>query len=378
MLLPVAMVTVNVTIWFGDIANILLVAVVLFAAVLLLCGGRMFARFSIALLLFSLIISSSAVLTHLRPPLDEYLWVFSTLLWFCIFLFVRRFVAPDAVKTIGPRLWLLLDVLALLPFLVTTIIVVFTQSTRMFVTDDPHTDMLVIGNERVLLILLALSALYSVVLLLSVALLARQEKLEQQQMLWTIRQQHYVNLEQNQLQVRRLRHDMANHLNAMAGMDDRTLRDYLSQLAATPAMEAGRRFCENEIVNAVLSAKQPMVEQEGIQAEIRVDVPAAMPVSDIDMCAIFSNCIDNAIEACRRCPPAERSMALTARTEKGIFTLRLENSMAGLLESAGGVLATTKPDKENHGLAWRKYRISCSSTTGYCGMGKRTACSRCS
>lgn len=337
-------------IWFGDAANILFVGAALFVAIPLLCKGMLLARLSVTLLLFCAIISTQAIFSQIRPPVDRYIILLPGLVWLCIFLISRRFIKPDFTEIIPSRLWLLLDALALLPVTMTTVIVLLTQSMRTFATDDPHTDSIIIGNERVLLILLALSAVYSVGLLLFVVLLAKQARMEQKQMLWAIRQQYYANLEQSQLQVRRLRHDLANHLSAMAGMEEHTLRGYLAQLIAAPAMAGGRRFCDNEIVNAVLSVKLPTIEQEAIEAEIRLTVPSKLPISDIDLCALFSNCIDNAVEACRKCPQKSRRILLTAKTEKGIFALYLKNSMTGRLETKHGRLITSKPDKENHGL----------------------------
>lgn len=373
-LLLAASLIANPIIWLGDWANILFVAAVLFPAVLLLCGGQPIARFSVCLLLFSVIISVAAVLSHLRPPLDDYLNLLSILLWLCIYGLVRYFVKPEAVRSIRAKRWRMLDALAFLPFGVTFIIVLFSQPTRTYVTDDASTDTLVIGNESVLLILLALAAVYAVGLLLYVAFLARQERLEQGEMLWAIRQQHYTSLEENQLQVRRLRHDMANHLNAMAGVDDAAMRAYLARLIDTPAIQGGQRFCENDTVNAVLSGKWPVIEQEGIHAEIRIALPQDLPLSEVDLCAIFANCIDNAIEACRKCPPESRSLQLSARAEKGIFALRLKNSMAGDLALKDGVLVSTKADKENHGLGMAEIQDIVQSHDGTLRCGQEENC----
>lgn len=351
-----AMTIVNPIIWIGDTFNILLVAVVIFAAIPLLCKGLVLARFSVSLLLFNVVISAAAILSSLRPPLDAYIQVFFLLLWLCIYFFVRHFVEPAATQSIRKTLWLLLNGLSLFPFGVTVVVVAFSKYTRAYVNADEFKDTLVIGNEGVLLAILTLSAVYAVGLLLCVALLARQEKLEQQEVLWAVRQQHYVSLEQNQLQVRRLRHDMANHLSAMAGMDNQRLREYLLQLISTPAIEGGRCFCENDIVNAVLAGKLSVAEQEGIRCEFQVVIPQKLSVSDVDLCAIFSNCLDNAIEACRKCPPDSRKIFLTAKADKGIFALRLKNSMAGTIVTKGGDFVTSKSDKQNHGLGMAEIR----------------------
>lgn len=347
----VSVLVVNPIIWIGDAANILFVAAVLFTAILLLCGGYRLARFSVAMLLFCVIVSASAVFSNLRPPLDKYVGLFSFLLWCGIALFVKWFIAPQEVQKIRPRLWQLLDMLVFLPFMVTVVIVICTEFTK-----TAGSNVLIIGNERVLVILLILAAVYAVGLLLAVALLAKQESLERQQILWTVRQQHYENLEQHQLQVRRLRHDMANHLNAMSGMDDNSMRKYLAELVSTAAMTAGRRFCEHETANAVLSGKQQTIEQQKIQARIDVSLPENLPLSNIDVCAVFSNCIDNAIEACQKCKPENRKIKLEAKATKGILALRLENSMTGTLDEENGILFSSKSDKANHGLGMAEIR----------------------
>ncbi|MCC8022895.1 MAG: hypothetical protein LIO46_03820, partial [Clostridiales bacterium] len=78
----------------------------------------------------------------------------------------------------------------------TLFVLTFTQST-----EQEGTDSLNIGNERGLLSLLVLAALFSFVLLLAVALLVSLERLERQRLLWTIRQRQYEKEEQNRLQV---------------------------------------------------------------------------------------------------------------------------------------------------------------------------------
>lgn len=55
-----------------------------------------------------------------------------------------------------------------------------------------------------------------------------------------------------------------------------------------------------------LSSKLSVIERDGIQTEINVMVPAEIPISNIDLCTIFANCLDNALEACRKCPEDSR------------------------------------------------------------------------
>lgn len=95
-------------------------------------------------------------------------------------------------------------------------------------------DILTIPNLRVLLVILAFSVFAAIGLLIAVVVIARYERLETEKILWQSREQHYRSLEQTQFQIRRLRHDMANHLTTMAGLDDGGMRSYLESLITSP------------------------------------------------------------------------------------------------------------------------------------------------
>lgn len=366
LLLFAALFFINPVIWIGEPTNAIFVTVVLPIVVPLLCGGRLLARISISMLLLSIILSSAAVLSSIRPPLDQFTGWFALLLWIGIYLFVRFWIQPETIAAIkSTRLLLLFDALSLFPCSIVLVIVLFAQYTRTYTSQNQFTDTLTIGNEAVLQAILVISALYSIALLLSVVLLAKHERLEQSQVLWNLRQQAYQNMEQGQVQVRRLRHDMNNHLQAMAGMPEDAMRSYLHDLLQSPALTSKHQFCENEIVNAVLLGKQHVIKQQKIKTDIQVSVPKECEISDIDLCAVFANCLDNAIEACQRCELEKRHIRLQARTEKGILALRLENSMVGELQFKHGELLTSKANKKNHGYGLSEIKDIVQQYNGY-------------
>lgn len=344
-------VAANTIIWLGDASNILGCLLVLLVAICLCCGGRVLARFSVGLVLFSLMMSTTAVLCTVRPPMDQFLRIYQLLMWVGVYLFVRRAMPADAVQPIRQtRLWLLVDVLALMPFGCTYATVALTELTRTYTLEDEFYDPLMIYNEKVLIVVLALAAVSALALFVAMVVLGRHEKLEEEQMLWQMRRQYYTNLEQGQQQVRRLRHDMANHFVAMAGLSDEAMRDYLNNLLQSPAMSAGQRFCENEVVNAVFTSKMPILEEGRIQTELELALPAGLPLKDVDLCAVYANCLDNAIEASSKLPPEQRQVRIHTKADKGLLMLRLENNMEGKLAMRDGVVLTSKKDMENHGF----------------------------
>lgn len=335
----------------GDYFPPLCMLVLFIAGLLLFCRGRTLARLSMAVILVLLPISLNAVLTSLRPPFDVFIYLFIALFWGVVLLLVSRAMPEIRRPPISAwRLWLLVDLLALMPFGAAFSAIALTQPIPQNENPNPFLDTLVIQNERVLLIILGLSVIASLVILASVVLLSRHERLQNELLLWEVRSRYYQGLEESQQQVRRLRHDMANHLTALAGLSGESQRRYLEQLSCSPAMSAGQRYCENLVANAVLSAKLPLIEDGGIESRLDVRLPEKIPILDIDLCALLANGLDNALEASLKLPLPERKISLSAAVEKGFFVLRIANAANGAVKIRGGQTPTSKAEPEQHGF----------------------------
>ena len=191
--------------------------------------------------------------------------------------------------------------------------------------------------------------LTSLVLLFAILILADHERLEQADRLAGLREVYYQGLRQQETQVRRLRHDLRNHLTVVQGLlekgDAQGAAGYLDQMAGSPALRGGRRFCENETANVVLAAKAEAMERVSIAADFAVSLPRELPVADTDLAALLGNALDNAIEGVEGAE--EKRIALRCRADKGLFMLRVENPVG---TSINPDLATTKADKSAHGF----------------------------
>ena len=65
----------------------------------------------------------------------------------------------------------------------------------------------------------------------------------------------------------------------------------------------------------------------------------------MDLCALLGNALDNAIEGSRGA--GERRITIRCKADKGLFMLRVENTLGGAVQPD---LATTKTDKAAHGF----------------------------
>ena len=63
----------------------------------------------------------------------------------------------------------------------------------------------------------------------------------------------------------------------------------------------------DDTVNAVMTVKSSVMERDSIKMKASVEIDRELPFKKTDVCAIFANALDNAIEAC---------IQLELRTEK--------------------------------------------------------------
>jgi len=104
--------------------------------------------------------------------------------------------------------------------------------------------------------------------------------------------------------MRAWRHDYHNHIQsikAMIAMDKKDeLSDYLDNLekdldSIDIAIRTG-----NVGLDAILSSKVSIARKNNIDVKCTAKVPSNLTVTDVHLCAIVGNLLDNAIEACEK------------------------------------------------------------------------------
>lgn len=119
-------------------------------------------------------------------------------------------------------------------------------------------------------------------------------------------------------------------------------------------------YCENVVLNSVLFCKKSLAEQKGIQMDVSVAVSEQIEIAKIDLCSMFCNLLDNAIEACEKLDGTEEHVIQIKAYEKaGYLVVRVENPIDRSVEmkmkkrNQGVVFETTKADEQNHGYGIR-------------------------
>lgn len=141
----------------------------------------------------------------------------------------------------------------------------------------------------------------------------------------------YKMLEKQYTQMERLRHDMKNHIIALQGLlknkEYKKIEQYLNAMNDVGALGAYEDITGNRVVDALLYEKRKQAEIKHIMWECSVETPKTCPVDEIDLCILFGNILDNAIEECGKLEKnADRFITIQGKMQKKFFVLEVKNS----------------------------------------------------
>lgn len=134
-------------------------------------------------------------------------------------------------------------------------------------------------------------------------------------------------------EARRVREDVARELVAVDELLERREAEAASQglMKAVDIMDSAcKRFCEHRVVDALVSMKAAVCEESGIRLSLDLALADDIPLPSVELCAVFSNLLDNAINACAQVPASARFIELKARVDAGYLVVRMENSCVPL------------------------------------------------
>lgn len=153
-------------------------------------------------------------------------------------------------------------------------------------------------------------------------------------------------------QVRGWRHDYRNHIQNMkiqlAQGNYAELDSYLDSLAddlntVDTVIKTG-----NVMADAILNSKLSVAEKLNIRLNVKANIPNNIPLSDVELCALLGNLLDNAAEACAKLPESERFMRIYIGCLKNQLYMSVQNS-AGDVKKVAGRYLSTKQSEGEHG-----------------------------
>ena len=97
-------------------------------------------------------------------------------------------------------------------------------------------------------------------------------------------------------------HNYHNHIQTLLALsgDEEKTREYLLKLNEDLTQVDTVLKTGNVMVDAILNSKLSLIKSKGIAIRAKAVVPPELTVSEIDLCVMIGNLLDNAMEACLR------------------------------------------------------------------------------
>ena len=153
-------------------------------------------------------------------------------------------------------------------------------------------------------------------------------------------------------QMQEWRHDYRNHIQNMKNRLDSEggeLERYLDELADDLTQADTSVKTGNVMADAVLGSKLSVAEQKGIRVNVKAAIPGGVQLTDVELCSLLGNLLDNAAEACEKLPHEERFIRVYIDRFKGQFYISVQNSSPAVRRGKGS-FRTTKSGSHGFGL----------------------------
>lgn len=166
-----------------------------------------------------------------------------------------------------------------------------------------------------------------------------------------------VNEVQNiYMTMRGWRHDYHNHLQTLKAHlkvnQVEEAKGYLDRLESD--LDSINYLIESGNVNldAILNSKLSLALKDDIDIHYKAEVPKDLTVSDIDLCVLIGNLIDNAVEACNKMSEQEgkRFIRLYVGVLKKQLYISVANATGEVIRKLDEDYITTKRGNHGHGL----------------------------
>lgn len=181
-----------------------------------------------------------------------------------------------------------------------------------------------------------------------------------------IQYKYYLNLQESQNKVKKLYHDINNHMFCIKNLssDKEDVNKYIDEMSKELNQFKEIHNTGNMILDIILNEKQNICNENNIDLTCDVNFYKCNFIEMTDVCSIFSNILDNAIEACNKTSMDKKYIKIRGTLVKSYYVIRCENSKTNKLEIKNSKIITSKKDKFIHGIGLKSVKSSLKKYNG--------------
>ena len=208
-----------------------------------------------------------------------------------------------------------------------------------------------------------------VIMIISSVERALREKTKSQETYLAAELEYIGQYKKKQVETKAFRHDIKNNLAMTQMMLEKgnieEAKSHISDMLGNVSSFSPKYVTGDEMLDIIVFMKADKMDEKNIRFTLDGVVDGGLNIKPMDMCSIFANALDNAIEAASSCEDPHIEMSIK-RTDK-FFIIKITNSASGkidigkLLSSSG---YTSKADKDHHGFGLMNVRRAVENCNG--------------
>lgn len=179
----------------------------------------------------------------------------------------------------------------------------------------------------------------------------------------TILQNQYIQYRQSQKTLDMINyryHDLKHHIIALrAEQDGEKRNEYLDKMEEEISNYETQNKTGNKVLDTLLTSKSLDCQQHQISFTCVADGVAFDFMDVMDICSIFGNALDNAIESEKKIADKEKRMIhISAYSKKKFLIIKVENYYEGTLQFEANLPVTTKKNTGFHGYGLKSLQYT--------------------
>lgn len=173
--------------------------------------------------------------------------------------------------------------------------------------------------------------------------------------------------------INRKYHDLKHQLQILQETtNDAERTGYIDEIREGIEKYEAENKTGNAVLDTVLTSKQSRCLKDNITMTVVADGTLLSRLSVMDICAVFGNALDNAIEYEKKVPDPEKRLIHVTVSEKNCFIcILVENYYEGESIREGTLPETTKKNRKYHGFGLKSVQYTVEKYGGHINTGVR-------
>lgn len=161
-------------------------------------------------------------------------------------------------------------------------------------------------------------------------------------------------------------HDLKHQITALRmEKDDEKRKEWLDAMEEDIIAYEAQNKTGHPVLDVVLTSKSMYCQKRKISLTCVVDGASLNFMEVRDICTIFGNALDNAIESVKKIADVDRRLIhVSVSAQQGFVMMRFENYFEGKLNYEEGLPATTKKNHNYHGYGLKSIQLTAQKYDG--------------